>query len=198
MKILGINGSPRKDGNTSKMIMKVFEVLNAENIQTEFIQLAGENIKGCSACFKCIENKNKKCAQTDDVFNEIFEKMIEADGFILGSPTYFTDVTAELKALIDRAGFVSRANNNLFRHKLGAAVVALRRAGGIHAFDTINHLFQISQMFIIGSIYWNLGFGRDKDDVESDIEGMENMLDLGKSMAFLLKKLADNKTLKEE
>ncbi|MFH0925449.1 MAG: flavodoxin family protein [bacterium] len=189
MKILGINGSPRKDGNTSKMIMKVFEVLNAEGIQTEFIQLGGENIKGCIACYKCKENKDKRCAVKNDIFNEIFEKMVETDGFILGSPTYFADVTSELKALIDRSGFVARSNSSLFRHKVGAAVVALRRGGGIHAFDTINHLFQINQMFIVGSIYWNLGFGGKKNEVENDIEGIENMLDLGKSMAFLLKKV---------
>jgi len=189
MKVLGINGSPRKNGNTHEMIVKVFEVLKAEGIQTELIQVGGKKIKGCIACLKCFENKDKRCSVKNDIFNEIFEKMIDANGLILGSPTYFTDVSAELKALIDRSGLVAVANEGLFRHKVGAAVVAVRRGGGVHVFDTINHLFQMSQMFVVGSTYWNLGFGYDKGDVRNDTEGINNMIDLGKSMAFLLKKI---------
>lgn len=189
MKVLGINGSPRKDGNTHDLIKKVFEVLQSEGIETEFIQLGGKNIKGCTACFKCFENKDKKCVVNNDIFNELIEKMIEADAFILGSPTYFTDVSTELKALIDRSGLVAAANDGLFRHKVGAAVVAVRRGGGIHVFDTINHLFQMSQMFVVGSTYWNLGFGLNKGDAKRDTEGINNMIDLGNSMAFLLKKI---------
>lgn len=189
MKVVGINGSPRKDGNTYDLIKKVFEVLQSEGIETEFIQLGGKNIKGCIACYKCFENKNKRCAVKNDICNELIEKMIEADGFILGSPTYFTSVSTELKALIDRSGLVAVANGGLFHHKVGAAVVAVRRGGGIHVFDTINHLFQMSQMFIVGSTYWNLGFGLDKGDVRKDTEGIKNMIDLGKSIAFLLKKI---------
>ncbi|MFH1061501.1 MAG: flavodoxin family protein [Candidatus Omnitrophota bacterium] len=189
MKVLAINGSPRVQGNTHELIKKVFVSLEAEGIQTEIIQVGGKNIKGCIACYKCFENKDKKCAVKNDICNSVIEKMFEADGLILGSPTYFTDVTAELKALIDRTGFVSGANGGLLRHKVGAAVVAVRRGGGIHAFDTMNHLFQISQMFIVGSTYWNLGFGREKGEVLNDNEGMNNMTNLGQSMAFLLKKL---------
>ena len=189
MKVIGINGSPRKEGNTHDLINKVFEVLQAEDIETEFIQLGGKNIKGCIACYKCKENKDKRCAVNNDICNEVIEKMWEADGIILGSPTYFTSVTAELKALIDRSGFVAVQNGGLLRHKVGAAVVAVRRGGGILVFDTINHLFQMSQMFVVGSTYWNLGFGLSEGDVQHDAEGLANMADLGTSMAHLLKKL---------
>lgn len=192
MKVIGINGSPRPAGNTSIMLKTVFETLEVEGIETELIQVGGTDIKGCRSCYACIKNKNSKCSTRGDGFNEIFEKMVEADGMILASPTYFADITPELKALIDRAGFVSRVNGGLFRHKAGAAVISLRRGGAIHAYDSINHLFGISQMFTVGSTYWNLGFGgRDGSEVTSDTEGMENMRDLGQSMAFLLKKLHD-------
>jgi multimeric flavodoxin WrbA len=190
MKIVGINGSPRSDGNTRSMIMKVFESLQQQGIETELIQVGATDIRGCIACYRCVQNKDRKCAVKNDCFNDIFPKMAAADGIIIGSPTYFTDVTAETKALIDRAGFVARANGQLFRHKAGAAVIALRRGGGIHAFDTINHLFLITQMFIVGSTYWNLGFGRNKGEVENDTEGMENMADLGNSMALLVKRMS--------
>lgn len=189
MKVLAINGSPNKDGNTNELIQKVIKVLETEGIQTEIIQLRDKNVKGCIACFGCKKNQDKTCTVKNDDFNEILEKMIDADGLILGSPTYFTDVSAELKAVIDRSGFVAKANGGLFRHKVGAAVIAVRRGGGVHAFDTINHLFQMSQMFIVGSTYWNLGFGLQKGEVKNDSEGMANMEDLGKSMAFLLKKI---------
>jgi len=189
MKVVGINGSPRKDGNTHDLIEKVLDVLQSEGIETEFVQLGGKNIKGCTACYKCFENKDKRCSVKNDICNEVIEKMIEADGIVLGSPTYFTNVSAELKALIDRSGLVAVANGGLFRHKVGAAVVAVRRGGGIHVFDSINHLFQMSQMFVVGSTYWNLGFGREKGEVNNDTEGMNNMTDLATSMAFLLKKI---------
>ncbi|HHE32925.1 MAG TPA: flavodoxin family protein [Chlorobaculum parvum] len=189
MKVIGINGSPRPTGNTSIMLKTVFEMLEQEGIETELIQVGGTDIKGCRACYACISNKNSKCS-TKDGFNEIFEKMVKANGMILGSPVYFADITPELKALIDRAGFVSRTNGQLFRHKVGASVISLRRGGGVHAYDSINHLLQICQMFMVGSTYWNLGFGgRDGGEVVNDTEGMDNMCDLGKSMAFLLKKL---------
>jgi len=190
MKVLAINGSPRKEGNTHKMIMKVLEALEAEGIETELAQVGGTAIRGCLSCYRCIERKDRRCATKNDGFNEIFDKMLDAEGIILASPTYFADITPELKALVDRAGFVSRVNGQLFRHKAGAAVISLRRGGGVHAYDSINHLFQICGMFIVGSTYWNLGFGgREGNEVDNDREGMENMTDLGRSMAFLLQKL---------
>ena len=193
MKVLGFNGSPRKEGNTHKLLMRCLGTLEKEGIETELVQIGGTNIRGCLSCYRCVELKDRQCSTKNDIFNEVFRKMLEADALVLASPTYFADITPELKALIDRSGFVSRVNGHLFRHKAGAAIVSLRRGGAIHAFDTINHLFQISGMFTVGSTYWNLGFGgREGSEVENDREGMENMEDLGRSMAFLLKKLAAN------
>ena len=191
MKVIAINGSARKDGNTADLVRRVFEALEAEGIETEMIQLAGKTLRGCTACMKCFENKDGRCAVTGDVVNECIEKMVAADGIILASPTYFADVTAEMKALIDRAGLVSRANGFLFRRKIGAAVIAVRRGGEIHAFDTINHFFFISQMIVPGSNYWNFGFGLKPGDVADDEEGLETMKVLGENMAWLLKKTCE-------
>ncbi|MGC9515361.1 flavodoxin family protein [Methanocrinis sp.] len=189
MRVVAFNGSARKDGNTAILARRVAEELEREGIETEMVQLAGERIRGCTACRGCIEKKDLRCTVDDDIVNDCIEKMIEADGIILASPTYFADVSAEMKALIDRAGFVARANDDLFRRKGGAAVVAVRRAGAIHAFDSINHFFLISQMIVPGSSYWNLGMGWAKGDVLEDKEGLETMRVLGSNMAWLLKKI---------
>lgn len=191
MKVIAINGSARKNGNTAILIREVFSELDAEGIGTEMIQLAGKTIRGCIACGKCYKNQDKKCAVSNDFANECIDKMVEADGIILASPTYFADVTAETKALIDRGGYVARANSDMLRRKIGAAVVAVRRAGAIHAFDTINHFFLISQMIVPGSSYWNIGIGRAIGDVKQDEEGLETMRILGRNMAWLLKKTKD-------
>jgi multimeric flavodoxin WrbA len=189
MKVVAFNGSARKDGNTAILINYVLSELRDEGIETELVQLAGQKIHGCIACYKCMENKDRQCAVKNDIANECIGKMIEADGIILGSPTYFSDVTTEMKALIDRAGFVGRMNDFMFKRKLGAAIVAVRRAGATHVFDTINHLFLGSQMIVPGSIYWNIGVGREKGDVEKDEEGIQTMKVLGQNMAWLLKNL---------
>lgn len=189
MKALAINGSPRKGGNTEILLNYVLAELGAEGIETELVQIGGKNIHGCVACFKCRKNKDGRCAVNDDVFNECFEKMAAADAIILGSPTYVTDVTPEMKALIDRACIVSRSNDGMLRRKVGAGVVAVRRGGAIHTFDTLNHFFQITEMIIPGSIYWNIGIGLNKGDVESDEEGIKTMKALGQNMAWLLKRL---------
>jgi len=188
MKVVAFNGSGRKDGNTAIMIAEALKPLEAAGIETEMIQLAGNTIRGCTACYKCVENKDSRCVVDDDV-NGCIAKMAEADGIILGSPTYFSDVTAEMKALIDRAGFVCRASGGLLRRKVGAAVVAVRRGGAMHAFDTLNHFFLISEMVVPGSTYWNIAFGAKKGDVESDTEGVETVQTLGRNIAWLLKKL---------
>ena len=187
MKVVAINGSARKNGNTAFLIKEVFSILEKDDIECEMIQLSGKYIKGCKACDQCYKLKNNTCVQKDDIVNECIEKMIEADGIILASPTYFSNVTAEMKALIDRAGRVGRANNNAFKHKVGAAVVAVRRAGAIHAFNAINHFFLIEEMIIPGSTYWNIGIGKDKGDVSSDDEGLANMRNLGENIAWILK-----------
>lgn len=189
MKVVAINGSARPGGNTAILIERIFAELQRQGIETELVQLAGTHLRGCSACYCCFRNKDAKCVIAGDALNNILEKMAAADGIILGSPTYFADVTAEMKALIDRAGLVSSANGGLFKRKAGAAVVAVRRGGAIHAFDTMNHFFQIGQMFIVGSTYWNMAYGREIKEVEQDAEGMLNMKNIGENMAWLLKKI---------
>jgi multimeric flavodoxin WrbA len=189
LKVVAFNGSPRKEGNTAALIKHVLIELEKEGIETEVVQVGGKNIHGCTACTKCYENRDRKCVIDKDVVNECIEKMLDADGIILASPTYFADLTPELKALIDRAGFVAIANGCLFRRKVGAAVVAVRRAGSVHVFDSINHFFTISQMIIPGSSYWNMGMGLAEGDVEKDEEGIRTMQILGQNMAWLLKKL---------
>ena len=188
MKVIAINGSARKDGNTAILIRTAFKELEAAGIETELIQLAGKSARGCAACYQCFEKKNRRCV-VNDAINECIEKMDAADGIILASPTYFADVTAEMKALIDRAGFVARANDNMFRRKVGAGIVAVRRAGALHTFDTINHFFTIMEMIIPGSSYWNIGIGREVGKVEEDAEGLQTMTVLGQNMAWLLKKI---------
>lgn len=185
MKAVAINGSPRKGGNTEVLLRKVLEPLTAAGWETEFVQLGGKKIKGCTACYGCFDTNDGRCTVKTDIFNECFEKMLAAQAIILGSPTYFTDVSAEMKALLDRAGFVSVANGGLLRGKIGASVVAVRRGGGTHAFDTMNHMFLMSGVIIPGSTYWNLGYGLEKGDVARDEEGLRNMEDLGRTIAWL-------------
>jgi len=189
MKVVGFNGSARKDGNTAILINYVFGELQNAGIQTEMVQLSGKDIHGCRACFKCFNNKDGHCAVDNDYLNQCIDMMTQADGIILGSPTYFTDVSAEMKALIDRAGLVGKANGDMLKRKVGAAVVAARRAGAVHVFDSINHFFLISQMIVPGSNYWNMGLGLDKGDVEKDTEAIDTMKTLGRNMAWLIEKI---------
>jgi len=189
MKAIAFNGSAREEGNTSILINYVLDELKKQGIDTEAVNLRGKKIGGCLACYKCSENKDQRCAVKDDFLNECIEKMLEADAIILGSPTYFTDVSTEMKALIDRSGFVAKANGGMFRRKVGAAVVAVRRAGSIHAFSTINNFFLINEMIIPGSNYWNMGIGLHKGDVEKDEEGIGTMKVLGENIGWVLKKL---------
>jgi len=192
MKAIAINGSPRKGGNTEILLKQVLAPLKEAGWETEFIQLGGKPIRGCQACYNCFKKKNSRCSQKDDFFNQCMEKMIEADAIILGSPTYFTDVSAEMKALLDRSGLVAVANGGLFREKIGASVVAVRRGGGTHAFDTMNHMFLMSGVIVPGSTYWNLGFGRDKGEVSNDDEASRNMKDLGQTIAWLGKAIHEH------
>ena len=185
MKAIAINGSPRKGGNTEILLRKVLAPLAASGWETEFVQIGGTRIRGCQACYECFKKKNSRCSQGDEVFNECFEKIVAADAVILGSPTYFTDVSAEMKALLDRTGLVSLANGGLLRGKIGAAVVAVRRGGGTHAFDTMNHMFLMSGAIVPGSTYWNLGYGREKGEVNDDEEASRNMDDLGRTISWL-------------
>ena len=196
MKVIAFNGSARKDGNTAILIRRVLSVLEEEGIETELIQLAGQPIHGCNACKTCYDVKNERCVIEKDAVNEYVQKMKAADGIILGSPTYFSMMSTEMKALIDRTGYVARANKHLFKKKVGAAVVAVRRAGGMPTFDAINHFFLINQMIVPGSTYWNIGIGNKKGEVEKDEEGLKTMDNLGKNMAWLIKKLGLGKRRK--
>ncbi|SDP36575.1 flavodoxin family protein [Desulforhopalus singaporensis] len=182
---LAINGSPRKGGNTEILLKTALEPLERAGWKTKLIQVGGKPISGCRACSKCIEKKNMACSVTTDMFNDVMAQMVEADALLLGSPTYFTDVSAEMKALLDRSGFVAVANGRAFRGKIGAAVVAARRGGATHVYDTINHMFLMNQMIVPGSTYWNMGYGLSQGEVAGDIEALANMKNLGETIAWL-------------
>ncbi|HYA14881.1 MAG TPA: flavodoxin family protein [Syntrophales bacterium] len=189
MKVVALNGSARKDGNTAILINTVFGQLIKEGIETEMIQLAGNPIAGCIACYKCFKNKNRRCSVDKDILNDCIAKMEKAEGILLGSPTYFSDVSSGMRAFIERCGFVARANDYMFKYKVGAGVVAVRRAGAIPAFNSMMLFLHYMQMFIPGSSYWNLAIGRDPGEVLKDEEGMQTMKTLGQNMAWLLKKI---------
>jgi multimeric flavodoxin WrbA len=189
MKVVAFNGSNRKDSNTAILVRHVFAELEKEGVETQMIQLAGREIRGCLACYKCYVNANKRCVQEKDPLNEYVQDMANADGMILASPVYVASISPVLKALIDRATMVGKANGGLFRHKVGAAVVAVRRGGQVSALDTINHFFLLSEMIVPGSSYWNFAFGLEKGDVDRDAEGIQTMTVLGQNIAWLLKKL---------
>jgi multimeric flavodoxin WrbA len=186
MKVVAFNGSPRKDGNTSILIHHVFSELEKQGIETDLVQLSEKEIHGCIACYKCSQNPDRHCAVKSDAANEYIDKMLSADGIILGSPVYFQGVTPEMKALIDRTGYVARSNGRMFKDKVGASLVALRRSGGISTLDTMNHFFLAGQMIIVGR---GIAFGREIGEVEKDDEGMGLVKLLGQKMAWLLKKI---------
>jgi multimeric flavodoxin WrbA len=190
MKVVAFSGSARKGGNTALLLRRVLDTLEAEGIETELVELAGKKVQGCTACLKCRELKDRQCHGRNDAINECIAKADEADGIIIGSPVYFADVSAETKALIDRLGYVGGANAGMLERKAAAAVVAERRAGAVHAFDSIMHLFMIRQMVVPGSTYWNLGVGGPAGAVAEDDEGMGTMENLGRNMAWLLKQTA--------
>lgn len=182
---LAVNASPRKNSNTGILINHVLQPLQDAGWKTETVRIGAKPMSGCIACTQCYRRKDNRCSITNDAFNDIFARMLEADAIILGTPTYFTDVTAELKALIDRAGFVAGANGNRFAGKIGAGIMAVRRGGATHAFDTINHLFLKCNMLVPGSRYWNMAYGLNEGDVQNDTEGMANMTNLGEMIAWL-------------
>ncbi|MBD5259135.1 MAG: flavodoxin family protein [Barnesiella sp.] len=185
MKVIGVNGSARRDGNTAIIINKVFDELNKVDIETELIQLADYDIQPCRGCFACKGHGN--CVFVNDGFAEIFNHMVEADGIILGSPVYSADVSAKMKAFLERGGVVVATNPGLLRHKVGASVAAVRRGGGLTAVDTMNHFMLNKEMIIVGSTYWNMVYGKNIGDVLNDDEGMANMCNLGKNMGTIIK-----------
>lgn len=185
MKIVAINGSPRNNGNTGLLLEAMLAPLRDAEWDTETIRIGGSHLHGCRACRTCFERQDLRCRYEDDEFNSIYEKILAADALVIGSPTYVADVTSETKALIDRTAYVTLANGAPLAGKIGAGVIALRRGGGVHALDSINHFFLICQMIIPGSRYWNLGFGREPGAVAEDAEGMANMKHLGQAIAWL-------------
>ncbi len=190
MKVIGFNGSARKDGNTAILIRKVFDELEAAGIATELVNLGPQSVNGCLACMKCFENKDGHCVQKNDSLNGWLDKMAAADGIILGTPVYFANISGQIKCFMDRAWMVARANGSMFKRKVGASVVAARRAGAVSTFHAINSYFTISEMIVIGSSYWNMGYGREKGECLQDAEGLQIMADLGKNMAWLIKSIA--------
>ncbi|MFX0083955.1 MAG: flavodoxin family protein [Candidatus Hodarchaeota archaeon] len=193
MKVVVFNGSPRDEGNTRFCLNIVMDELKAAGIEVEYVWMGMDKIQGCISCYRCAQYRDKECAVKTDKLNEYLGKMIEADGIILGSPTYFADTTTRMKALIERAGLVSKVNGELLKHKVGASVVAVRRAGAAHVFSSINYFFLISQMFLVGSSYWNLGINPNvmsSAGMEKDIEGKQTFKNLGRNFAYLLQKLA--------
>lgn len=187
MKVLAINGSSRKDGNTADMLNLVLKELEKQGYETEHIQLAGQTIHPCRACFACSEKKN--CVFGDDSFQELYRKMTEADGILLGSPTYSADVSSTLKAVIERASVVSDTNPGMFRHKVCGTVAVARRGGAMNVIDTLNHFFLNKETYLVGSTYWNIAYGRLPGEALNDEEGVANMKNLGQNMAWLLEKI---------
>ncbi len=192
MKVIAINGSPRSGGNTEMLLKKALEPLEAAGWTTEYMKVGGRPVRGCTACFKCFRKKDLRCVVTTDAMNGFLEKIFAADAVILGSPTFFANVSAEMKALLDRTGMVSLANGGALRGKIGAAVVAVRRGGATFVFDSINHMFLMSSMIVPGSIYWNMGVGLGKEEVLGDEEAMRNMTHLGQTIAWLGKAIASS------
>lgn len=190
MKVVAFNGSPRTNGNTAQSLQMVLKELEKEGIETELIQLGGHKVFGCLACGKCYERRDNTCARQDDEMNNFIAKMNEADGILIGSPTYFSNVSTEVKALIDRCGFVNKANEGkILRGKVGAAVVSVRRAGSNFTYAAINFFFGIAEMIIPGSSYWNMTLALEPGDVQKDEEGIRTFETLGRNMAKLLKQI---------
>lgn len=188
MKVIAINGSPKPEGNTYQALTIVKEQLEKDGIETEIYHIGNKAIHGCIACGGCARNKNEKCVIDDEV-NEMIQKMKAADGIIIGSPVYYASMAGTMKCFLDRAFYTASANGGLFRHKVGASVVAVRRSGEVATFDHLNHYFTLGEMFMASSNYWNVIHGRMPGDIWQDEEGVQIMRVLGKNIAYLLKQL---------
>jgi multimeric flavodoxin WrbA len=187
MKVVAINGSPHKNGNTAYALAVTGAALQSEGIDFEIIDIGGKQIRGCLACNKCFETQNEQCVTTSDMLNETLLKMKEADGIILASPVYYSGIAGTMKCFLDRAFYVAAANGGWFRHKVGTSVVAVRRTGGSMTFNALNQYLSISEMLIPSSNYWNVIHGLEPGDAAQDEEGIQIMKVLGKNMAWMLK-----------
>jgi multimeric flavodoxin WrbA len=185
MKVIAINGSPRTNGNTVFALQTVINELENADIEVEMIHIGHRLISGCLACGQCAELQDRRCA-TDDVLNEIIPKLIVADGLLLSSPVYWAGMNGVMKSFLDRLFFVSNANGGFFRHKVGAAVVAVRRSGGIPTLDQLNKYLQYAEMFLPSSNDWGVIHGRAEGEAMQDEEGIQIMRVLGKNMAWLM------------
>lgn len=190
MKVIAINGSPRTEGNTYHSLLQVGKALRNEGIDFEIIQIGDKLIRGCLACNGCVKNRNERCVITNDEVNDCIQKLKEADGILLGSPVHYSGIAGTMKSFLDRVFYVAGVNKSLFRHKVGAAVVAVRRSGGVATFDALNHYINYSEMIMPASNYWNVIHGTAPAEVEQDDEGQQILRILGKNMAWLLKTLA--------
>jgi multimeric flavodoxin WrbA len=186
MKVIAFNGSPKKEGNTFLALEVIREELEKEGVEFELITVGNKTVKACMSCYKCAENQDGKCIIKDDV-NEWIDKIREADGLLLGSPVHFAGIDGALKSFLDRAFLVAGVNGSLFRHKVGAGIVAVRRSGGTAALDQLYKHLMYQEMFIPTANYWNIIHGRTPGEVKLDDEGIQTMRVLGKNMAALLK-----------
>ena len=184
MKVLAINGSPKSDGNTATALRVVLNELDQEGIDTELVTIGQKSIRGCFACGQCRERQSQRCTFDGDEVNRLIPGLLEADGILLGSPVYYSGINGTMKSFLDRAFFAAGPG---MRHKVGAAVIAVRRSGGSASFDQLNKYFLISQMLVVGSNYWNIIHGLAPGEATQDTEGMQIMRTLGQNMAWLLK-----------
>ena len=188
VRIIGIAGSPRKDGNTELLVKEALSAAESEGAKTELVSLAGKTITPCDGCRTC--RKTKKCHIRNDDLPPIFKKMLRADGIILASPVYFGSATPQIKALIDRAGYLGGSMGRVFENKVGGPIVVARRAGQNFTFAQLMFFFMITGMIVPGSTYWNIAFGREKGEAQKDDEGIRTVRNFGRRVAWLAKKLS--------
>lgn len=194
MNVIAINGSPNKNGNTAQLIDTIAQELAKEGITTEVLHIGNKTIRGCFGCGACAKNQDERCVAKDDAYvNECIQKMKKADGILLGTPVHWAGIAGTMKSFLDRAFYVSSANGNLFRHKVGASIVAVRRSGGVSTFDAMNHYLTYAEIIMPTTNYWNVAHGRVPGEVQEDLEGMQIARVLGKNMAWTLKVMQNAK-----
>lgn len=189
MKVLAVSGSPRKGGNTEALLDICLAEIAAAGIDTRKLLLAGKDIRGCTACLKCRQEKDGKCHGRADDLTPAFDTVYTYDALILGTPVYFGAATAEMAAFIARVGYVSRQNGGLLTRKVGTPIVVARRAGHNFTVAQLNYFFTINNMIIPGSRYWPIAFGGGPKEVLNDNEGIATIKELGNNIAWLLNTL---------
>jgi multimeric flavodoxin WrbA len=186
MRVLGIVGSPRSQGNTERAVSEVLRAISEQGIRTELVTLGPLEIKPCDACVACRDQE--RCIIEDD-FQGVYDKMVTADGIVVGSPVYFSGPNAKVLALLQRAGYVSQMSGRPFERKVGGAIAVARRAGHNAALSQMLFFFLHQGMIVPGATYWNVAFGRDPGEIERDEEGMKTLASFGSNVAWILKKL---------